>query len=644
MPSMLRFVFVIALLLSVRVGLAQSDAPTFQMAPCPFNRPGGVAIECGYVTVTESRSPALADDTNQIRLAVAVFKSTSTRAEPDPVIYLDGGPGGHTLDSVEYMVSTFQPMLLNHDVIFFDQRGVGFSGGLDCPAYIDFDYAILDQDMPFDEVIRQSNEVLLKCRDENIPADVNLAAYTTTENAADVRDIIQALGYSQANLIGVSYGTRLALTVMRDHPEVVRSAVIDAVLPLQVSPDAEFPVNAQRAFKTLFDGCAQDHACNLHYPDLETVFYDTVDKLNDNPETVTAFDFYSGQKRAVLVNGDLFIGGLFGLLYQTTEIPNLPRYIYEASQGTYDGFLDDLFFMVYQDDYFDETLFTNIGCYEETAFEDLDTAQASSAGLPAPLADMFLSQVKGDFELCAAWGAPPVPATENDAVISDIPTLVTVGEYDPITPPAWARLAASTLSQSYVYEFPAIGHSALFGTDCAVQITTAFINDPNQEPDASCIANLPPPLFATAEIVEVHNQPYTSDELGFRGIVPENWFEVEPGVFSPYPQLDPVQIPVIAYRFPVTLDDYISRIITQGFYAYDKLPPSTSTVSANGRDWQIYQIERPDEKVYTSFAFFEGDRTYVIGVTANSAEERAFLYDALFIPAIQAFEIVEPRE
>ncbi len=151
-----------------------------------------------------------------------------------------------------------------------------------------------------------------------------------------------------------------------------------------------------------------------------------------------------------------------------------------------------------------------------------------------------------------------------------------------------------------------------------------------------------PPLFAIAEITSVENQPFTHQALGFRSVVPENWYEVEPGVFSPYPALDPVVIPVLAFRFPVTLDDYVSRIIVNGFYARDSLPTSTATIRANGREWQIYQVERPDEEVYTSFAFFEGDRAYVIGVTATSEQEREFLYDALFIPAIEAFEIIEP--
>lgn len=628
-------------LLSVSTLLAQPDTrPTFEQAPCPFNRPGGFAIQCGYVTVPESRDPALADDTNTIRLSIAIFRSVSGQSEPDPVIYLDGGPGGHSLASVEYMASTFQPFIQNRDVIFFDQRGVGFSGGIDCPEYTNLSYDILDEDIPFDAVMQLSNETLLDCRDQTADG-VNLAAYTTAENAADVRDLVLALGYERANLIGVSYGTRLALTVLRDHPDIVRSAVIDAVLPLQANPDSEFLPNTARAFRTLFEGCAQDHACNLQYPDLERVFYETVDRLNARPERITAYDFYTGTDRDVLMNGDTLIGSLFGLMYQTTEIANLPRYIYEARDGVYDGFVDDLFFNVYQGDYFDEVLFTNVGCYEETPFDSLAAAERHRAGLPETLADLLLAQIAGTFDLCAAWGSPPAPPVENEPVMSDIPTLVMAGEYDPITPPEWAQLAAETLTTSYYYEFPGVGHSALFSTVCAVDITAAFINNPDNEPNADCIANLPPPLFATAEIITIINQPYTSVDLGFRGIVPENWFEIEPGVFSPYPQLEPVAIPVIAYRFPITIDEYISRIITDGFYAYNSLPASVTTINANGRDWQIYQVERPDQNVYTSFAFFDGDQPYVIGVTATTEAERDYLYNALLIPAVEAFEIIE---
>lgn len=640
MAQILRWVWMPLLLLSVIAAQAQ-DKPAFEPAPCPFNRPSGFSIQCGYVTVPESRDPALADATNTLRLAVAIFQGFTAQANTTPLIYLDGGPGGRTLETIEFQAASFQPFLSSRDVIFFDQRGVGFSQGLDCPAYGDLGYDLLNQDISVAAMMRLSNEALLTCRDSLVEQGVNLAAYTSAESAADVRDILAALGYDQANLLGISYGTRLALTIMRDHPQIVRSAVLDAVLPIQANLASEFPINTQRAFTTLFAGCAQAPACNQHFPDLEAVFYQTVNRLNANPEMVSTFDFYTGQRRDILMNGDALISGLFGLLYQTPEIANLPGYIYEASQGIYDGFVNDLLYTVFSAEYFDEVMFTTIGCNEEVPFDNFEALTTNAADLPPQLAQILLAQMESDFDLCAQWGSQPVSAVENEPVVSDIPTLLTVGEYDPVTPPRWAYLAAETLSNSRVVEFRGVGHAAFGSSPCATNLMVAFVENPTRELNTGCVDNVPPPLFAIAEITAVQNRPYQDNGLGFRSVIPENWYQMEPGVFSPYPSLEPIAIPVIAFRFPLTIDEYISRIITDGFYAYNRLPPSLTTIRANGRDWQIYQVERPDENVYTSFAFFVGDRPYVIGVTATTPEERDYLYEALLIPAIQAFEIIE---
>ncbi len=621
--------------LSLTLVSAQPDLPRLETTRCAFNRPFDYSVECALVVVPENRENA--DSTRTLELAVAVLRSRNPNALRDPIIYLDGGPGGHTLASLEFFAAEFEPFLQTRDVIFFDQRGVGLSQALDCPAYTDFSYDVLDQDIPLKTIIQQVNAVLLACRDQYVNDGVDLTAYTTAANAADVRDIIHTLGYEQANLLGISYGSRLALTIMRDYPASVRSAIIDAVLPLQVNPDSEFLTNTHQAFSTLFTSCANDKACNQQYPDLETVFYDTVERLNANPETISAFDFYTGEQRTILVNGEVLTFGLFSLLYQSGEIPSLPQYIFDAAVGDYDAFVNDLLFTNFQSAYFDEVLFTTIGCNEEMPFDTLTAAD--DTGIPAVLAQPLITLLAGDFELCAAWGTAQPDPRENVPVRSDIPTLITVGVYDPITPPHWAELTAETLSNSHLYVFPAVGHAAFASSTCATNLMLAFVNDPEQAPDATCIDNLPPPLFATGIITEVNRQPYTDPNFGFSSVLPDDWYEIEPGVFSPFPDRDPTPTPVIAFRFPTTIDDYVSRIIINGFYDYERLPDPIDRIRANGRTWRIYHIERPDQNVYAIFAFYEEELTpYVIGVTATTPEERDFLQDAVFIPAIEAFE------
>src|SRR5690606_39073830 len=72
------------------------------------------------------------------------------------------------------------------------------------------------------------------CHADLTAQGIRLNAYTSAENAADIADLRVALGYEQVNLYGISYGTRLALTIMRDHPQGIRSVVLDSVYP----PDA----------------------------------------------------------------------------------------------------------------------------------------------------------------------------------------------------------------------------------------------------------------------------------------------------------------------------------------------------------------------------------------------------------------------
>ena len=64
--------------------------------------------------------------------------------------------------------------------------------------------------------------------------------YQTNHLAADTNWVRQVLGYSSINLYGVSYGTRLGLTIMKEYPTVVRSAVLDGVVPFQKSIGGDF--------------------------------------------------------------------------------------------------------------------------------------------------------------------------------------------------------------------------------------------------------------------------------------------------------------------------------------------------------------------------------------------------------------------
>jgi pimeloyl-ACP methyl ester carboxylesterase len=73
------------------------------------------------------------------------------------VIYLEGGPGGSTLEQIQFSFgSILAPYLENRDVIAFDQRGVGQSQpALDCPEITDLSYEMLNKRQSTDQEIQQ---------------------------------------------------------------------------------------------------------------------------------------------------------------------------------------------------------------------------------------------------------------------------------------------------------------------------------------------------------------------------------------------------------------------------------------------------------------------------------------------------------
>jgi hypothetical protein len=71
-------------------------------------------------------------------------------------------------------------------------------------------------------------------------------------------------------------------------------------------------------------------------------------------------------------------------------------------------------------------------------------------------------------------------------VVSDVPTLIWNGDFDPITPPPFGESVAQGLSNHTFVVFPANGHGAIGSLPCSFEMMTTFVNNPNQPVDSSC--------------------------------------------------------------------------------------------------------------------------------------------------------------
>ena len=67
-------------------------------------------------------------DGKKIPLKFTILKSWSQYPEPDPVVYLQGGPGGSAIGQIPLLAETFDAFRKTRDVVFWDQRSAGLSG------------------------------------------------------------------------------------------------------------------------------------------------------------------------------------------------------------------------------------------------------------------------------------------------------------------------------------------------------------------------------------------------------------------------------------------------------------------------------------------------------------------------------------
>jgi pimeloyl-ACP methyl ester carboxylesterase len=432
-----------------------------------------------------------------IRLHVAIFHSTNPTHAPDPVIQLSGGPGSGATDLVWYHFQQGADRFLDdRDFIFFDQRGTGHSEPtLKCPEREDASVTLLTQDLTLEQQSQLELQSMQACHDRLIAEGVDLTAYNSAASAADINDLRVALGYQQINLFGVSYGTRLALTVMRDNPGILRSVILDSVYPPQFNLYTSLAPDTQRALDVLFSSCANDASCSSTFPDLEAVFYQMVDALNASPMQVPITEPNTKQQISVVLNGDLLVDLTATAIYRPLYEGKIPRMIYDLQRSYANPFLESRLEL-----YFDRSasrgMTFSVQCHEEIPFDSLDEMIAEASNAKPQVAHNYVIRLEILFQLCDMWGAGLGDAAENQPVTSSIPTLIYAGRYDPITPPAWGQIAGETLDHSYYYEFPE-GHWVMRSDSrCPVEMAAAFLNNPANAPDGSCIAGMSEIPFA----------------------------------------------------------------------------------------------------------------------------------------------------
>jgi pimeloyl-ACP methyl ester carboxylesterase len=618
-----------------------SYTPILEKVNCPFNIPAGANVSCSYVIVPEDRT---GDPSHTIRLAVAVYHSTSSNPSPDPVLFLQGGPGGEAVklsaDAYDLLVA---PFLAKRDFITFDQRGTGLSDpALKCDELTKAYQQDIEGLIPVTTRNLVYSNALVSCNGLMSAEGINLNAYTTVASAADVKDILSLLGYQKVDLYGASYGTRLAQVIMRDHPEIVQSVVLDSVVPVEANFFNGYPVAIQSALKTLFDNCAADPQCNAAYPNLETVFRDLLSQLDAKPVTLTTSSPRTGSITET-VDGSTVMNIILGSMKQTAFIDTAPQSIYRFKNGDFSTLISAQASLPFSFQGISPGLYISMMCHEHVLATTPEELQSTAASSPKDIREYawlpFYGSAEDIFRICKSWGATGPELGENAPVISDIPTLIITGKYDPTTPPMYAQQVAKHLSHSYYFEFPNQGHTptAADSSGCAMSTVVSFLENPSVEPDRSCLNKMSGVQFLVPYTGTPPLSLKTVDAGGISAKVPEDWHPTGDGFyFRGESPIDITQAGVLEVNGSAAGVEAWFSSKAYGYRGLDTALVQAGQRQANGLAWTLYTTTSYGRPVDIAMADYRGQSLVVMSFCNN--DEHDAIYRTVFLPMVDSVQ------
>jgi pimeloyl-ACP methyl ester carboxylesterase len=449
--------------------------PRYECAPCPVDVEPGERIDCGALFVPENR---VRPGSRTLRLPVMIFHSRSIAPAPDPLLFMSGGPGNSTV--ANRRTGKGNAFLDERDYILLEQRGARYAEpALLCPEMDRLEVEIAAGKLRGADAEGARVVSATACRRALIESGIDLDGYTTQAAADDIEDLRLALGIRSWNLYGLSYSTRLMLTVARRHPAGVRSLVLNSVLPPEVHFDEVATANLWRALDLVFSGCAIDRECGAAFPNLRRTFVQLVAAADRTPFSVP---LAHGTRK---VRGADIVGAVYDQLHHSDAIPLLPRFLGDLAAGR----RNDLARFLEPGSgtsTLSRGLRYSVWCGEEMPFQDpqrvaLQTSPAFELG--------GIDERAASLELCRVWNVAAAPAIENEPVKTEIPALIFAGEFDPDTPPEWGRQLLESMPRAYYVELRGLSHGAGFHP-CGREITAAFLRDPASPPALGCALKL----------------------------------------------------------------------------------------------------------------------------------------------------------
>jgi pimeloyl-ACP methyl ester carboxylesterase len=194
--------------------LAAAPASALRTRPCP----GAKSFGCATLRVPLDRAGRVP---GTVPIAVAVERPR--KGARGFLVALAGGPGQPSVPFAASFRQTLAPALRHRRLVVLDQRGTGRSGALRCAGV---------QALGTLDVV--NTHLVEACARHLGPAR---QAYATADSVEDLDAVRAAVGARRWELMGVSYGTYVAVQYARRHPDRTDGLILDSVVgPAGIDP------------------------------------------------------------------------------------------------------------------------------------------------------------------------------------------------------------------------------------------------------------------------------------------------------------------------------------------------------------------------------------------------------------------------
>jgi pimeloyl-ACP methyl ester carboxylesterase len=434
-------------------------------------------ISFGYFYVHENHADP---ESRMLRMAFVNLEAKE-QSQNTPILFLDGGPGGRTLMNRSIRMFASHPFRKNHDIYLLDFRGIGYSEPQLCPGFEEKLLQTIARNLTTDQAKEMGHDLFFECFQSLMNEGLDLKQFSTATVVRDLEMFKNQLGISQWNLWGISYGTRVAQTYMRDYPESVKAAIHDSPVPVGFNYFLTYTDFYRKSLNELFSACASDPNCNKAFPALEQDFYATMESLKVQPFIIETSLVPQG--KVVLNYSDVHLI-VHQLLYVNHFYPAFPWFIKsiaERDQEFISNLLPALMNRLFQTSRIINLLVSRY---------DLGPLYVKAGHDPSDPLYQALNFFDTDYYIKAKMDFLRIDSLEGYPVTSSVPSLILSGEIDPITPPAHAFMLHANLPNSYLFTFPGQGHGLTMLSDCAMDMALQFLANPDIAPDKSCIAQL----------------------------------------------------------------------------------------------------------------------------------------------------------